>query len=150
MDDLYPGGAKWLRRRLDDVERGKARARVVSCGDCLAGVSIETPKEERRIKLSTLWVRPELRRSGVGAALLREGRRRWLTGDAPRTDVTCATSAASELAPLLHAAGFSLQHVARDRYGEGRHELVFSWFPDANLPSAPRDARLLTTAKSQD
>jgi GNAT superfamily N-acetyltransferase len=108
LDCLYPGGAKWLRRRLDDVERGRARATVAACGSRLAGVSIETPKEERRIKLSTLWVRPSWRRTGVGTSLLEDCRLRWLKSDTPRADVTCASSAASDLAPLLHASGFRL------------------------------------------
>jgi ribosomal protein S18 acetylase RimI-like enzyme len=147
LDRLYPGGAKWLWQRLNDIEGGRARATVVGYGSRLAGVSIETPKEERRIKLSTLWVRPSCRRTGAGASLLEDCRRRWLKSDTPRADVTCASTVAPDLAPLLHAFGFSLQHVARDRYGEGRHELIYSWFPEAE-PFSAKGAGLVAAQHS--
>ncbi|MET0557602.1 MAG: GNAT family N-acetyltransferase [Solirubrobacterales bacterium] len=136
MERLYPQGASWLQRRLDEVETRRAQAIVAVCGNRLAGVAIETPKETGRLKLSTLWTHPAHRRQGVGRSLLVHGRRAWLERGVDRTDVTCAASAAASLAPLLHASGFSLQHLERDRYGEGRHELVFSWFPDADPWSA--------------
>lgn len=148
LERLYPEGASWLQRRLDDVEMRRARAIVAVNGNRLAGVTIETPKEAGRLKLSTLWTHPAHRRQGVGRSLLAQGRTHWLKRGTERTDVTCAASTSASLAPLLHASGFSLQHVERDRYGEGRHELVFSWFPATDpwsirerIPGAAATAR---------
>lgn len=130
LDRLYPGGRKWLERRLDDVEKGKGRASVVCAGGIVRGVSIETFKGEDRIKLSTLWVDPLCRRAGIGGSLLQSCRNSWLQQEMPRVDITCASTVAPSLAPLLHRSGFRLEQVCRDRYGEGRHEIVFSWFSD--------------------
>ena len=130
LDELYPGGSRWLERRLDEIEQGRGAAFVVRHAWALAGVAIETPKEAGRVKLSTLWAHPEMRRRGIGASLLAQRCEHWRAIDTPRVDVTCASIVSPSLSPLLHTAGFSLQQIDRDRYGEGRHEYVFSWFPD--------------------
>jgi hypothetical protein len=138
LEKLYPGGSSWLCGRLDDIEAGRARAMVVARPGALYGVAIETPKEPGRVKLSTLWVVAGQRRLGVGSSLLRRCRRGWLAAEVERVDVTCATVVGPALAPLLHASGFSLERVDRDRYGEGRHEMVYSWFAEADLEAPGR------------
>lgn len=145
LTDLYPDGGKWLQRRLDDVESGSAAATVVARGAQIAGVTIETPKEIGRLKLSTLWVHPSCRRIGIGSAMLGRGRKKWIQTEASRVDLTCAASAASGLAPLLHRSGFLLESLERNRYGEGRHEFVFSWRPDMDPSQRPVPTSLVKT-----
>jgi ribosomal protein S18 acetylase RimI-like enzyme len=126
---LYPHGDRWLIERLEHAARGQARCTVAVALGHLIGLTIETPKEPGRIKLSTLWVAPESRRLGVGTSLLDTCRRQWLIDGLDRVDVTCAAVVARQLAPLLHRRGFRVERVARNRYGEGRHEVIFSWSP---------------------
>src|SRR4051812_11860987 len=73
----YPGGDHWLARRLDDVAAGAAKCDMVCTGNHLAAIAIETPKGERKIKLSTLWVADAVRGRGLGARLLDHCRRSW-------------------------------------------------------------------------
>src|SRR4051812_9995642 len=60
LANAYPSGDRWLSRRLDDVEEGRAYARVIECAGELGGITIETPKPGQSIKLSTLWLAPPL------------------------------------------------------------------------------------------
>lgn len=132
LDRLYPGGSSWLERKLDEIETGRSGAFVVRHRSTLAGVAIETPKEAGRVKLSTLWVHRAFRRRGIGEALLSQRCEHWRLKETPRVDVTCASSVSQGLTPLFHALGFSLFQIDRNRYGEGRHEYVYSWFPDSS------------------
>jgi len=129
LSDLYPGATKWLDRRLDDVEYGTAACRLIRSGASLKGVTIETPKGQNRLKLSTLWVGSDYRRMGIGRALLDACRVRWVERGLESVTLTADTSAASDLGVLLRRSGFTVAKIERDRYGEGRHEVIFEWLP---------------------
>jgi ribosomal protein S18 acetylase RimI-like enzyme len=145
---LYPAGDIWLARRLNDVESGSARCSIVTwSGSELLGAAIETPKEKGRLKLSTLWVDQTWRGCGLGKHLLLAARQRWLSSELELVNLTAEASVAGAMAALLARAGFRLECIDRDRYGEGRHEVVFTWRPDTDPLAAPNSCYedILTT-----
>lgn len=126
---LYPDADTWLQRRLADVEGGIARCTVGTLpGGCAPiGLTIETPKSAKSLKLSTVYVREQYRGNGVGAALLRHAHRQWIAARLEAVHVTVDSERRHLLEPLLRSNGFDLTAVERDRYAVGRDELVFHW-----------------------
>lgn len=123
----YPNADAWLPRRLQDCLAGRARCTVAAIRDDVVGVTILTPKAIAT-KLSTIYVRPDFRRSGIGSRLLDHVLRdyeTWVPGRA-RGDlyVTVAEHTWSQLEGLLSSRGFTRTAFERDRYGRGRHEIV--------------------------
>ena len=98
---LYPQGGEWLHRRLLDVASGKARCTLAMSRWNPVGATIESPKDRRRLKLSTVYVHPSFRQRGVGSRLIAAASRQWqrdeldevcLTADirrAPHRNLTC-------------------------------------------------------------
>lgn len=129
LPSLYPSADVWLSRKLDDVLVGTARCKVVVHDDELIGTLIETPKSNRRTKVSTLFVRQDWRGYGIGTRLLLESRHRWYESRTLETYITVASKVSDVLEPLLLRFGFSRKRVEPNRYGTERHEFVFSWYP---------------------
>lgn len=127
LSESYPGGDLWLSSRFDQILDGKVRATVLPMECGIGAISIETPKSRARMKLSTFWVHPALRGRRIGTQLLRMSVDRWAIDGVDDAYITCAVEAATSLAPLLHASDFRLAALDRDRYGQGRHEVVFAW-----------------------
>ncbi|MDE3137114.1 MAG: GNAT family N-acetyltransferase [Acidobacteriota bacterium] len=127
LPSLYPKGAEWLDGRLEDVLRGRARCTLAFADVRLAGVTIETPKGKYTTKLSTIWVAPEHRASGIGTALLDACRRGWERSGVRSAYVTADVRAGQALWPVLKGLSFRPTNVEKDRYGEGRDETVFHW-----------------------
>lgn len=123
---LYPGGDKWLTRRLTEVERGQAWCAVLDANGELAGVAIGVLKDDRRFKICTLFVRPEMRGQGGGSVLVSEMRRIALEVGATCSYVTVAHTLSDDLWRVLEPAGFQPDVTQLHRYGDGRHETVFS------------------------
>ncbi len=128
----YPDGDLWLSRRLDDVEDGNGHAQIIAGGHQLQGLLIETPKPHGCIKLSTLWISPELRRTGLGTKILEARTASWVASGAPRVWITASAIARTQLEPLLSAHGFTLIACETDRYGRGRDEFVYQWTAPAS------------------
>jgi hypothetical protein len=126
----YPQGDLWLSRRLDDVQDGRARAQVALLDRQLAGIAIETPKCGGQVKLSTLWVAPQVRQCGLGTALLHCCTHHWLTAGTPCAWITVGAVARRELTALIGTHGFRQTTVERHRYGTGRHEWILHWTPE--------------------
>ncbi len=124
---LYPGGFSWLERRLFDVVHHRAHCTLAVSGRELVGITIETPKPASRMKLSTLWVKPEWRRRGVGSLLLGNATRRWRREGIRAGHVTCDLAVAPVLSGLLSGFAFDAVSVEWERYGTARHEAVFAW-----------------------
>lgn len=123
---LYPGGSEWLERRLCQVDDGTAVVHAVRAdGGQLAGVMLGVLKPSGRFKISTLFVREEYRRRGVGGALLDAALVHARVRGAKETYITGATSIRAELAPLLASRSFTRVATEISRYGEGRDEDVF-------------------------
>jgi ribosomal protein S18 acetylase RimI-like enzyme len=124
---LYPRGFQWLDARLEEVLEGKARCTLIEMCTQIAGISIETPKARRTVKLSTIFVHPLFRGYGVGTALLTNCCGRWRDESIQRCYVTVDFKIARDLGNLLRRFSFEQTALIENRYGEGRHEVVFSW-----------------------
>jgi hypothetical protein len=77
LPDLYPQSFDWLERRLVDIERKHAHCAVALVNYRIAGILIDTPKGVRTSKISTLFVREQQCRSGLGSRLIEASARRW-------------------------------------------------------------------------
>jgi ribosomal protein S18 acetylase RimI-like enzyme len=126
---LYPNGAKWLDRRLSDVLDGKAVCRVALWRRLVIALTIETPKGSGAVKLSTICVDERFRHLGIGRALLARSYRGWLHHDVCSAYVTADSSLLPALLPLLDCFGFQIIGLDRNRYAQGRDELVFCCRP---------------------
>ena len=133
---LYPKGAKWLQRRLDDVVENRARCTLAVCGSAILGATIETPKGTKQTKLSTIFVRPALRRRGVGSLLMEDCRRRWDLSDLDDVIVTVACTRLPEVTPLFVRTGFEMVAIEQARYGDERDEAVLRWCGSRRLTSS--------------
>jgi len=127
---LYPGGDAWLKCRLGDALAGAARCTVAASPHGLVGITIETPKGSGRLKLSTLYIHPDFRRSGLGTRMLEACRQTWILAGIQQVHVTVDARRSAALAPLLVHAGFRYTATEKHRYGPGRHETIFHWCPD--------------------
>jgi ribosomal protein S18 acetylase RimI-like enzyme len=127
LEAQYPGGARWLERRLSDVEAGDAACHLIRRDGELAALAIETPKAPRRLKLSTFWVAPQHRRSGLGRLLARDCRDRWLVDDIEHVHVTASNEALAGVNAVLASIGFVFVCVEYARYGIARDETVLAW-----------------------
>jgi len=136
VDSLYPRGSQLLAARLDDAVHGKARCTVAIANASVAALAVESPKGSRQLKLSTLWVAPHYRCCGLGTALIKRLRNRWLLTDVERVHLTACTTCVCELLALLERFGFRHQAVELNRYGEGRDEAVLIWRPEYCEPEA--------------
>lgn len=139
LEAAYPGGGEWLEARLTDVSNGLAACSVVRQRSHLLGLTIQTPKGTRRVKLSTIWVAPSVRHRGVGARLIDGCEQRWRALELDSVDVTVRSSAASSIGRLLLPRGFEVAALERDRYGVGRDEYVLSRKPSAAAAPVPRE-----------
>ena len=123
----YPGAEAWLERRLQDCLAERARCMIARAPDGVVGITILTPKA-LATKLSTIYVRPDFRRSGLGGRLLDQvlrDARGWAPRDARgETYVTVAHHTWGQLERLLLGRGFTRTAFEPNRYGQGRHEIV--------------------------
>jgi GNAT superfamily N-acetyltransferase len=130
LPELYPDGFAWLDRRLTGVVDGKARCTLAVKGEEILGITIETPKGHRSVKLSTIFVHPRFRGMGVGTLLMQGCSERWQRDSILHCHVTADHRVADSLEKVLRHFSFEKIAVVNDRYGEGRHEVVFSWYAD--------------------
>jgi GNAT superfamily N-acetyltransferase len=124
---LYPGGALWLKERLNDSIRGDARCTIARLNDQVVGATIETPKPNSRMKLSTIYVAPSARGLGIGTRLFGLAKSRWKGGGTRESYVTVPHHRVEQLERLLLPAGFTPTAREANRYGAGRHEVVYTW-----------------------
>ena len=129
IPNLYPDGERWLRSRLTDALAGRARCTVATSHDALAGVAIETPKANRRIKLSTYVIDSGHQRLGIGVDLMAHLRERWVEEAAGEVYVTVADGVMPTVEATFRKGGFTRTALEQNRYGLGRHEHVMTWLP---------------------
>ena len=134
----YPESTQWLDRRLSDVLERRARCTLAMRFDCPIGVSIETPKAENSIKLSTLYVAPEWRGLGIGSHLLALARSKWLREGVGRVYVTIDATRLTTVGRFFKAKGWVIEGEVSDRYGPGRAEIVMAWRRAWKCTGAPR------------
>jgi hypothetical protein len=125
LPTLYPGGYEWLDRRLEEVLLGAARCTLARVSRRIAGIAIETPKGNGIVKLSTIFVDPKFRHRRIGTALLRNCTNLWRLDSIENCYITADHRIAPDLSPLLAKFSFKEKSVISNRYGPGRHEVVF-------------------------
>ena len=126
---LYPQGGEWLHRRLLDVASGKARCTLAMSRWNPVGATIESPKDRRRLKLSTVYVHPSFRQRGVGSRLIAAACRQWQRDELDEVYLTADIRRAPEVDLLLWKFGFRLTAIEAQRYGWSRDEVVFACRP---------------------
>lgn len=119
----------WLRRRLREISDGWGTCTLAVIDGAVAGISIETPKAEGKVKLSTLFVNERYRRRGVGTALVARCTQAWAQQSIPSAYVTVATAVEPRLGPILTSFGFLRSAIVKNRYGRDRHEAIYDWEP---------------------
>jgi ribosomal protein S18 acetylase RimI-like enzyme len=129
LSNLYPGGASWLDRRLHEVLTGKPKCHLAYSQDDLVGALIETPKDERRVKISTLFVSPRRRGAYIGRRLLSYMQYQWGSEMPSEVYITAAQHVADGVQRCLTPFGFRRIALQVNRYGPGRNEVVFAWRP---------------------
>lgn len=127
IEELYPGGLKWLDGRLSDVEAGRAECTLAWLGSSPVAVAIQTPKGSGQIKLSTFLVAPGFRGRRIGHTLLRWLTDRWQMSDVEQAYVTAPAEKSEAVVGLFASFGFRQIALCQARYGPGRDELVLSW-----------------------
>jgi GNAT superfamily N-acetyltransferase len=130
LPSLYPGGYNWLERRLGDVGLGKARCSLAITHWGPVGVTIETPKQDSRLKLSTFFVHPAFRGLNIGTHLLQQCYERWIRDELDQVHITADLKIAGTLSPLLARYGFRVKAIDLERYGPQRDEIILSWSPN--------------------
>ena len=133
LPTLYPNGGEWLQRRLAELRPGGPRCTLAIVDDVVAGITIETPKSTTRMKLSTIYIAEPFRGRGAGRKLARLLVDRWLGEQIQDAYVTAAHTVAEQVNNCLGRYGFSPTVELRDRYGSGRHEVIFRWCPLAAM-----------------
>jgi GNAT superfamily N-acetyltransferase len=127
IEELYPGGLKWLDGRLSDVEAGRAECTLAWLGSSPVAVAIQTPKGSGQIKLSTFLVAQDFRGQRIGHTLLRWLTERWRMSDVEQAYVTAPADRSEAVLGLFASFGFRQVAFCPARYGPGRDELVLSW-----------------------
>jgi len=122
---LYPDGSTWLVNALDEVTCGGADGFEASSDGKIVGILLGRLKSDRRYKIRTLFVSPDSRGRGLGRTLLRAGIERSISRGASSAYITFAHTLQHDIAPLLETEGFEECGNAINRYGLGRHEVVY-------------------------
>lgn len=131
IDLRYPSGQHWLDQRYDDIILRKALGMGVFANGRLAGLTILSPKGERRSKLSTIKVASGWRRHGVGTALLDFVQEFWRWSAVVEAWVTVNSDDPQTTAFLIDHGGFDLHDCVGQRYLESSSENILKWTPDA-------------------
>lgn len=127
LPDLYPGGDRWLKKRLVDINEERARCLLAVTPTKLLGVAIQTPKQFGVVKLSTFYIERGHRAKGVGATMLTVLTAAWRSENVRKAYVTVASTKVAELEPLLRRFGFECVKVHNGRYGISRDEFIYEW-----------------------
>jgi len=132
---LYPRGAELLESTLLDALNRYASAHVVvGNSQWPAALICEKPKGDKRVKVSTFWVDPAARGSGVGRLLAHSRFAEWRRLELEEVYGTSRQYRTPAVSRVFRPLGFSTVHTAEDRYGEGRHEDVLQWRADHVAP----------------
>lgn len=119
---LYPNFTSWLnfkvRRNLSSNERSVL---IAHNGDELIGVSI-LKKTQQEQKISTFFVAPNFRESGLGGLLMDHSLELL---DSASTFITASQERNSDLSPLLKSKGFELKNRIPDLYRQGSTEFFY-------------------------
>ena len=135
VDDLYPNGREKLMAKLLLNTALRDNSFVVALDGEIVAYAAETPKANQRLKLSTFWVREDMRRRGIGRRLIELMVPRWREAGLAECYVTVRLGREQELLALLSKYGFSFGEVVPNLYGPGRDEVVLKWTPISQVDS---------------
>jgi hypothetical protein len=121
----YPHADRWLDRRLDDLDSGKAGCSLASKNGLLGGVLIDVTKGRHVRKISTLYVAPVFARRGLGKSLIEARKAEWDRTNIDALYVTVATAKRDIIEPFLFGRDFQLIAQENGRYGCERDELIY-------------------------
>jgi hypothetical protein len=127
LPTLYPSAYTWLDGRLTDVINGKATCTVLTHSNTVLGITIETPKGLRRVKLSTIYVHPSVRGKYWGTRLLLTSIRNWVANGIDESVVTVDSSRYHSLESVLSKNGFQSVTSLQDRYRPDQREIILKW-----------------------
>jgi len=123
----YPGGLAWFDNKFDHLLLGKGRGVVAEYNSKILGVAITTPKGSKREKLSTLKIANKYRGLGIGTYLLNYMKRNWVQRGLDKVWVTVDARDVETVGYFSKKASFSNLSISKNRYGEGRDEVVLGW-----------------------
>lgn len=129
LSSIYPDSEDWLEKKIKDVIKNKARCTVCEIDKSLIGLTIETPKKRKVIKLSTIFVHPSYRRKKIGSALLEFLRQKWFFEKIERVYGTADLRFYSSIYPFLSRFGFKVIDVIYERYTPGNKEFIYETYP---------------------
>lgn len=125
LETLYPKIKQWLDEKSVALAQGRAQALVATYGTQKAGLAITSDKEEGVRKISTLILRPDFRRLGVGSRLLYDVLLKAVDDGIEKLYLTFAEERRVELEAILSRYGFQLEGVSPRRYRRGSWEWVW-------------------------
>jgi hypothetical protein len=121
---IYPGFRPWFYgSAVAGVETGERKMFVAFARDWEIGGVVIAKRSSVERKLCTVWVRPELRNSGVAAELATDALD-WLGTEKPLFTVT--EDRVSQFGGLLRAWGFGQPQRIANAYRDSAAELVFN------------------------
>jgi len=122
---LYPGIDLWWDSRVaPEAKSGHRVILVIDDGLSLQGLFIGKPGPS--VKICTLRLREEVRRQGIGRALITEGFHSLLVPDAHTVRVTISEGAEEGCLAFFESIGFRRRAIERNRYRKGLDEFIYS------------------------
>lgn len=136
VDSLYPAGLAKLRDRCFEAVAGEARGHLLVTGSTVAGFAMESPKAAGVVKLSTIWLAPEIRGLGYGRAFLSHLIDQWTSSNIQSVHLTARVGLHQGILQSFSPLGFDHIATLPHRYGRDRHEAVLQWMPSRSPDSA--------------
>jgi GNAT superfamily N-acetyltransferase len=138
---LYPGFPQWLTKTINSAD---TTFNIAYRDENAVGVAIWKPKTNGIVKLSTLFVTEDYRRSGIGRNLILTCLEQW---KAERIRRAFVTTAKVELVPFFERYGFWVEGIGREIYERERHEP--EWFLTKLLFHDSDESRLDEVSKAK-
>jgi predicted GNAT family acetyltransferase len=122
----YPNFGSWVEKKAVEIANRQAQAYVASIAGENAGFALVTDKGQGVRKISTLFIKENFRRLGVGPRLLFGVIERAARDKTEKLYITLSEELRGKLEPLLDQYGFSVEGVSARRYREHSWEWVWS------------------------
>jgi ribosomal protein S18 acetylase RimI-like enzyme len=126
LEARYPNFGDWVQGKAVEIARNDAAAYVASIGGENAGFALVTNKGPGVRKISTLFIKEDFRRMGVGPRLVFGVIERAARDKIEKLYITLSEDLREKLEPLLDQYGFSVEGVSARRYRENSWEWVWS------------------------
>ncbi len=122
---LYPAIDNWWKKKvLPSVLEGGRVVYVLKRGDIIKGLFIG--KKGTNSKICTLRLKDDVKKNGLGKALLLEGLRHIIDESTKYIKVTVSEAAESSIARFFESLGFHNIANVRNRYSNGVDEHIYT------------------------